>query len=93
MLTIALVVMVVAIMLATYKYASGMGWFGGSLTIIWGQVLVFAGGAIEVLTQVAPVLNLPELQSLVYTSVDTKHWAAYMAIVGLITLIVRMRTL
>lgn len=69
---------------------SALAWH--SLTVAWGYVLIVSGAALDVLPFLTDVFNAPEAQAVV-TAYAGPYASHVLKIGGLITVLVRLRTL
>lgn len=67
-------------------------WFGHSLSIFWGTLLVFVGAALDLMPLVMDFVNAPEITTVIndYAGPYASH---ALKAIGVITVLVRLRTL
>lgn len=79
-------------MAAKKWWLAPLAWAKRSLTIAWGYALILAGVALDAFDVLSYFLNAPEAQAVItaYTGPYASH---VLKIGGLITVLVRLRTL
>lgn len=67
--------------------------FDGSATIVVAKATVVSGAVLDALPTVASVLMQPEAKAALETYLPTQTMSSVMVVIGLVTLVARMRTL
>lgn len=67
--------------------------FMHSLTIFWAHFMIVIGAGSGLLEQVAPVVGTMDFQEIVRGAIKAEHWPYWLAGIGIITLLARLRSI